>query len=66
MNDVKNLWDMVCREIHFLRQSYEYPTKILRNCSHLHCKVKLKHISGLECLPQPCGSWASENSPKCP
>ena len=66
MNDVKNLWGMDCREMNFLRQPYEYPTKILRNCSHLHCKVKLKWILDLECLPQPCGPWASENSPKRP
>jgi len=64
MNDVKNQWDMFCSEIHFLRRPYKYLTKIIQNWGHLHCKVKLKCISGLECLPQPCGPWASENSPK--
>jgi len=66
MSDVKNLCDRVCGEIHFQRQSYESPTKILRQCSHLHCKGKLKDIWAMECLPQPCGPWTSGNSPNRP
>ena len=46
--------------------SYGNPTEILRQCSHLHCKVKLKDIWAMECLPQPCGPWTSENSPNRP
>ena len=37
--------------------SYDDPTKILRRCSHLHCKVKLKDIWAMECQPQPCSPW---------
>ena len=37
MNRLTNLSDMPPHEITLLRISYEYPTKILRNCGRLHC-----------------------------
>ena len=53
MSDVKNLSDMVCNEINFLRQSYNNPTTFIRKCSHLHRKAKLKDMWAIECQPQP-------------
>ena len=48
---------MVCKENMFLRQSYENPTKILRQCGLLHCSVELKEIWAIECLAQALKKW---------
>jgi len=37
--------------------SYDNPTQILRQCSHLYWKVKLKDIWAMESQPQSCGPW---------
>ena len=46
--------------------SYDNPTTILRQCSLLHGKVKLKSILAMECLPEPCDPWTPENCPNRP